>query len=139
MLSIGTAITICLSTKYGLGHHVIDQSPSDLVLFLKTGFALRLLYQLTLWFTKMGICIFYRRVFQDRQSKLYINLIIGFLFLSGIPIVLLVLFECIPIQTVWNLESGKCISYNVSVYLSAICNIVADIVVMAFAIPRVGK
>ena len=72
------AIVACLQTNYGFRHHTMLQSLA-LIPFFKVSFASRILYQLVLWFTKMGVCIFYRRVFQDTKSKLFINLALGFL------------------------------------------------------------
>jgi hypothetical protein len=127
----------------GLGHHSIYQNPTDTAPFLKLGFADRILYQLVLWFTQMGLCVFYRPVFQDNRSIQYINWTIGFLAASEVTILVLVIIQCVPIEGSWSLQftaiEAKCMQLSVSVYVSAVCNIVADIVLVAFAVPRVRK
>jgi hypothetical protein len=132
------AIVACLETNYDFRHHAMLQSLA-LIPFFKVSFASRILYQLVLWFTKMDVCIFYRRVFQDTKSKLFINLALGFLVATGILIMLLNLLQYIPIEGNWNLKPGKCMPYLIYVYVTSICNILADIVLLAFAIPHISK
>ena len=130
---------LCLETSYGLGHHTMFQSPSAVTPFRKASFSAKILYQLVLWLTKMGVCMFYRRIFQDNRSKRIINLTIGFVVITGVLTMLLAIFQCIPIEGAWDLEPSKCLPILANVYVSSICNILADIILLTFAIPRVSK
>lgn len=133
------SILICVQTKYGSGHHAIDQRLSDLPPLFKISFVLRILYPLVLCFTKLGICTLYRHVFQDPRSRLYINLMIGVMVISGIIFVLLVLLQCVPIESNWNLQPGKCMAYGISVYATGIFSIVSDVMLIVFVVPRIGE
>ena len=128
-----------LQTKYGLGHHAIDQNLAYLTPLLAVSFVGRFLYLLVIFFTKLGICTFYLRVFQDSRSKLFIRLTIAFLVVTEIPLLLLVLLACIPIQGSWDLKPAKCMDFSVSAYITAAFHITTDIMLIAFVIPRVGK
>ena len=67
----------CLIVKYGAGRHiqtltVADIQPNDIMAYI-----VRLVYQLVLSGTKLGICCFYLRVFVDRNSRYLIFGLIG--------------------------------------------------------------
>ncbi|KAE9365028.1 hypothetical protein N431DRAFT_305398, partial [Stipitochalara longipes BDJ] len=141
IFSVGSTLIICLQTKWGFGHHSIFQNPSDRRPFLLASYVDRILYQLTLCLTKIGLSVFYRRVFDDDRSKRLMNWTISFLVLSEIVILALAIFQCFPIEDSWSLQleviKVQCMPFSVMVYVSAVCNIVADTVLVAFAVPRV--
>ena len=107
-----------------------------MVSFLKVAYANQIVYQVVVLFTKLGLCMFYRRVFQDDKSRTYINWNVGFLFVSGILALALVIFPCMPIRDFWSVE-GKCPPNYSNIYISAACSIIADVILVAFAIARV--
>ena len=128
---------ICLQTKYGLGHDTIDRNQITPFLFLS--FISQFPYILVIFFTKMGICAFYLRIFQDPRSKLLIRLIIAFLVATEIPVSLLALLQCMPIQGFWDFKPAKCTAFSIVAYVMAAFHIFTDIILMVFVIPRVGK
>jgi hypothetical protein len=69
--------------------------------------------------------------------------IIRFLVISGLVIIALLLFQCIPVEESWSLQLGticaQCMPFSVSVYVSASRNILTDIFLIAFATPGVRK
>ncbi|KAF8858709.1 hypothetical protein BDZ45DRAFT_743132 [Acephala macrosclerotiorum] len=62
----------CELTRFGSGKHVEAASLASLAPSVTIGFAARLLYQFAVTNTKLGICDFYHRVFQDRRSKIFV-------------------------------------------------------------------
>jgi hypothetical protein len=96
--------SICLTalnwvlTKHGAGRHLLAQNPEDLGLSFKLGFAGRIMYQVSLVTTKLAICTFYLRVFQDRWSKIFVWSVIGCVLAYGVPFVLFPFFACRPIE-----------------------------------------
>ncbi|KAH6665666.1 hypothetical protein B0J14DRAFT_209952 [Halenospora varia] len=136
IFSIGLAAGNCLLTRFGVGHHSIFSSVDDIISILKLAFASQLIYQFVLAVTKVGICLFYLRIFNDRTSKLSVYGLIAFVVLTFLPVQFAVVFRCHPVSDAWTIVSPNCGLQNPIVYASAACNIVADIMLMAFVIPR---
>ena len=95
----GIALTIlnCLLTRFGAGRHVqapINQNLSSLERQLQLAFASRILYQTCLMTTKIAICEFYKRIFSDRRSRIFIWCMIASVVAFSIPVSLSVVFEC---------------------------------------------
>ncbi|KAF4628888.1 hypothetical protein G7Y89_g9255 [Cudoniella acicularis] len=134
--SIGLAISNCIFTQYGTGHHTIIPNPANIIPTLKLAFASQLLYQFTLAITKVGICLFYLRIFQDRVSKILVYLITGFVVLTFLPLELGVVFRCSPVSDAWKFGNANCAAQNPRVFAAAACNIFADVLLMAFVFPR---
>ena len=69
--------------------------------------------------------------------------IIRFLVISGLVIIALLLFQCIPVEDSWSLQLGticaQCMPFSVSFYVSASRNILTDTFLIAFATPGVRK
>jgi hypothetical protein len=124
-------------TSLGFGHHEIFINPSKIVPSLLMTFIVRLTYQFVLFLVKLGMCVFYLRVFQDRTSRVLIYSIIGFLVGTFIPVQLLTIFMCTPVAGAWSVDSPQCMPRNPAVYFNAGSNIVTDICLMAFVIPRI--
>jgi hypothetical protein len=66
-------------TRYGAGRHIqtltlADIQPQDIL-----AYTVRLIYQLVLSGTKLGICFFHLRVFPDRNSRYIIFGLIAFI------------------------------------------------------------
>ena len=127
----------CYMTTLGFGHHKIFIPPSDVEPSLLMSFICRLTYQFVLFIVKLGMCIFYLRVFQDRTSKMIIYSIMGFLIATFIPVQLLTVFMCTPVAAAWSVDTSQCMPRNPVVYLNATSNIITDIGLMAFVIPRI--
>jgi hypothetical protein len=69
--------------------------------------------------------------------------IIRFLVISELVIIASLPFQCVPVEDSWSLQLGticaQCMQFSVGVYVSASRNILADIFLIAFAIPGVRK
>jgi hypothetical protein len=135
--SLGLAAANGLLTRFGGGHHQVFQTPADIVPTLKLAFLGRLMYQFALCLTKVGICVFYLRVFQDRQSKRLVYAITGFVLLSGVIIEFIFIFSCIPVADAGATANQHCVSSIPSTVANAVCNILADVFLMIFVLPRV--
>jgi hypothetical protein len=103
----------------------------------KLSFIGSILFQLVVCLTKLGMCLSYLRIFEDRRSRVLLNLIMAFLTASGITTVLLIVFSCSPVAALWMPQLGSYMKAGPNVVTSAVCNTAADIMLMAFAIPRV--
>ncbi|KUJ17544.1 uncharacterized protein LY89DRAFT_584744, partial [Mollisia scopiformis] len=135
--SLGLAVTNALLIPFGGGHHAIFQKPSQITPTLKIAFIGRLIYQFVLCLTKLGICLFYLRVFQDKASKRQVYMIAAFTIISALVIEIEFVFQCNPVSDAWNFVNPNCKATNPSVVTNCVCNIIADVWIMAFVIPRV--
>jgi len=89
--NLGSAIlTIldCVLTRYGAGRHIQTLTLADIRPQNILAYTVRLIYQLFLRGTKLGICFFYLRVFPDRNSRYIIFGLIAFIILFTIPLLL---------------------------------------------------
>jgi hypothetical protein len=128
----------CLFTNYGSGHHQILQTIEDAAVSVKISYVARVFYQFVLCTTKLGIYSFYLRAFQDRRSKILIYSLTAFVVLFSVPLEIYILVQCRPGQV----KSGNplvCDQNSPDIYMSAIFNIVADALLLAFIVPRISK
>ncbi|OBT53330.1 hypothetical protein VE04_05471 [Pseudogymnoascus sp. 24MN13] len=129
----------CSITFYGIGRHFTVQLPQDAVRVLVISYATRLLYQCILATTKIAILTLYLRIFTDARSQCMVYGMISFVVLYTIPCLLLLIFECTPFYDSWNPYKfpQTCINLTIQVYMSAGFNIFLDLLMVAFAVPRV--
>lgn len=106
---------------------------------MKLAFASRVVYQFVLCTTKLGICSFYLRIFQDRHSKITVYALIGFILVSALAIEFTFIFSCKPVSGAWTLGEQNCLPVNPSFIANTVCNVVGDLALMIFVIPKIGK
>jgi hypothetical protein len=136
--SLALAVLDALFVKFGTGHHSSLQTLPDVRATLKLAFASRLVYQFVICTTKLGICTFYLRVFQDKRSKMLIYLLLGFIIITALVIELAFIFACKPVSGAWAIPQ-TCASPFASFYTNTITSVMADVALMVFVIPRVRK
>ncbi|PMD37525.1 hypothetical protein L207DRAFT_531807 [Hyaloscypha variabilis F] len=103
---------------------------------LKLAFVSRVVYQFVICTTKLGICTFYLRVFQDKGSKMLIYSLLGFIITTALVIELAFIFACKPVAGAWAIPQ-TCASPFASFYANTITSVMADVALMVFVIPRV--
>lgn len=90
--------------------------------------------------TKIAICIAYKRVFQDRTSRMLVYALIGYTCTVAIASIGVTVFQCDPIRGTWDiLLPSKCINTNIQFDVLMVGNVTSDIFLLAFVIPRVSK
>ena len=128
----------CICVAYGMGSPQYLQGASDATTTAWLSYALRLIYQVVLGTTKLGICMFYLRVFQDRKSQILIFSMMGFLCLFTIPLEIYVAVSCREADPLVS-NSLTCIHNTSDIYLFAIFSIVSDAMLVIFVIPRIRE
>lgn len=128
---------------YGSGRHIqfVLADGNVFAIRLILAFVSRILFQAVLGATKIGTCELYLRVFQDRTSKMIIRCIEGFIALYTIALLCDIVFRCTHIPDAW-LPGGTlrtCHAQIPGLYTNTACNIMADILLVGFAIPRISK
>ena len=139
LASLGLAVVDCFFVKFGTGHHSFLQTLLDALAILKLAFASRLIYQFVICTTKLGICTFYLRVFQDKRtggSKMLIYSLLGFIIITALVIELAFILACKPVSGAWAIPQ-TCASPFASFYANTITSVMADVTLMMFIIPRV--
>ena len=155
---IGSIIITVLNGElvvHGSGRHLIVQKPDDLLPTMHLAFAGRVLYQTCIGTTKLGICAFYMRIFQDRKSQIVIWAMAGAIAAFTLALTLGVLLQCQPIDgTVsiilsvqisdiypgaWSPVPAKCIGQTPATIASGVLNILADVALLVFVIPKISK
>ena len=89
---------------------------------------------------KVGILLFYWRVFIMRDFRRRVAMVGAIVLASSISIFLVMMFQCNPIPRFWaDTEDGYCIN-QIALYLSgASLNIASDILVLSLPIRQVWK
>ena len=147
----------CMSTRYGSGHHMqASMNMQSIGMGMKIGFLCKLFYQLCLMTTKIGICLFYRRIFQDgRGSVIFVWGMIAFISAYSIPVIITVIFSCKPIKGrsprlfqfrqlpdihigAWTPIHAVCVENTSFLYTSVVLNIVADVALLVYVVPKIG-
>ena len=99
---------------YGLGRHKYYLSNYDFKEFLKYDYLDWMQTFATLAVSKISICLFLLRLSRFTKLKSVLWGLIGFLVITHLPLILLILVQCNPISKEWNTAiSGRCFSKEV--------------------------
>lgn len=131
--------TNIILTKNGAGHYQELMTMDKTIATLQIAYASRIIYVFGITVTKLGIAIFYLRVFRDKTSTYLAYAIIAAVDICGIVLEGNVIFQCKPISGNWDLKPAKCLPNVPVLYAIMGCNIVGDLLLMAFAIPRISE
>src|ERR1700738_455515 len=85
---------ICIA--YGNGRHQSLQEPAARIISGQLSYATRVMYLFVLGTTKIGLCVFYLRIFQDRTSKIMIYTLVGFICAVTVALEVYVAARCRP-------------------------------------------
>lgn len=97
-------------------------------------------FLLCLSLTKISTSLFYRRVFDDFISRIFIHGTIGAIVIYTLIFECLIIFQCTPVSKGFDsTEDGTCLSIVPTFYAISIMNIVSDVWLIIFVIPRVLK
>jgi hypothetical protein len=117
----------------------LPESPGAAAMAIKLSFVSRVLYQLCLAATKLGICAFHLQVFQDRTSKRLVYLMVGFILIISTSLLFATIFQCRPIAAAWSSHYGTFLISVAQVYALGITSIAADVFMLVFVVPRIRE
>lgn len=88
---------------------------------------------------RIAICLIYARIFQDKTSRIIIYTLLFFQIITTIPLTLLVVFQCDPIASQWDLSIPiiRCLDPLRGIIAFTACSVFSDAMLIAFAVPRV--
>ncbi|KAI0393643.1 hypothetical protein F5Y17DRAFT_458652 [Xylariaceae sp. FL0594] len=136
-LCIVMSTFIFLMLKYGSGRHQADLPEATVTTFVKLLWVYMLIWANGVFAVKVGILLFYWRVFQKTPSFRIAAIAVGFfstgIFLSNF---FSFTFQCYPVQKFWQPKTvGSCINQNAFYLGSAIINVFGDIAVLSLPLP----
>ena len=108
---------VMLEVDYGLGRHVQYLPLDHYEGFLKYNFLDWIQVFITLALSKISICLFLLRISKFERWRWFLFGLIGFLVVTHVPLTLLFIFQCIPLQKNWETVEeavpGHCMSKKV--------------------------
>ncbi|KAJ0309499.1 uncharacterized protein N0V96_003078 [Colletotrichum fioriniae] len=103
-------------------------------------YVLQMLYIFVQGFAKISIACFYYRVFTGKTFRLKTNIFLIFLTTRSLLFLLLIIFQCTPIQSIWNRAiPSQCLNISAISYGGAACSILEDIVLIALPVPELMR
>lgn len=128
----------------GVGHHVAEVAttkPEQLVLWAKCLLAMEWVYGLAVMLPKLAILGFYLRIFVLKSFRRTVYALIGIVILTFLATGLTAVFQCIPLQYIWDktIPGGHCINVLAFYRWISLPNIITDAMMLALPIPMVWK
>ncbi|KAH8880093.1 hypothetical protein GQ53DRAFT_755429 [Thozetella sp. PMI_491] len=123
---------------FGVDLWTVDEA--TLTQALKVFFIDESFYLVVLVLSKISVCFFYLRVFPNRWLRMAVYGVMAWVGLSGIIILFMQIFQCMPIDYNWNGWKGgygayHCLNVNLLAWVSAGLSIVQDVVILALPLP----
>jgi hypothetical protein len=129
-------------TRYGSGRHIESTTPAELGQLLLRAYFARLLYQLVLGTTKIGLCLFNIRIFWNKASRQWMYSIIAVTTVYTLAIGFQITFQCRPVKGAWDIfiqPPPKCISNTPGLIASSVLNVAVDSVLIVFVLVKISK
>ncbi|KAH6971483.1 hypothetical protein BKA56DRAFT_557341 [Ilyonectria sp. MPI-CAGE-AT-0026] len=124
----------------GLGRHYWNLNTENAQTILQLIYAFQILYILIQVSAKGSLLAFYRRIFPNRRFQIAVWAGLAFLLGHGIVFLCLIIFQCRPIDSIWNRNlEGKCLNITAIVNSGAALSIVEDIAFLVMPIPELLK
>ncbi|KAF2970620.1 hypothetical protein GQX73_g2977 [Xylaria multiplex] len=134
---IAASIFDFLGLVYGSGIHEADLPHDTVTMFMRLLWVYMLIWATGVFSVKIGILLFYWRVFQRtasfRNGAIVVCFISTGIFLSNF---FTFTFQCFPVRKFWEPDTkGTCINQNAFYLASAIINVFGDIAVLSLPLP----
>lgn len=129
---------VITEVSYGLGQHRIDLSVEQYSNFLKYYYLDTAQFFIALATCKISICLFLLRLSQFNKIKRILYGLIVFLVVTHLALFFLNVFQCSPVDRVWNLDDpGKCFSEEMVMNIliaQGVFSFITDFICAAFPI-----
>lgn len=126
----------------GLGKHVIDISPGNLVKQLKALYVCYIIYDTSISLPKFSVLLFYARIFGTQKKPFkYLLWFTHFLVFSWlVSVALLGVLLCSPIEKQWKPSTpGHCHPNTVLWLSSAIPSVGIDLILLLLPLPMLWR
>ncbi|PCG89955.1 Hypothetical protein PENO1_101720 [Penicillium occitanis (nom. inval.)] len=133
LLAIGLVIASCMTTKYGVGKHIIAVSASDLTSLSKLNFVVEILYPGSIAMAKLSMVVLFSRTLAvDRGSKIFLWGLGVWIFFWAVGTYLDVFLECRPLHSIWTAECAPSFATSLS---TGVLNVLSDFAILAYPQP----
>lgn len=108
---------------------------------MRPDYVCQILWAAVMYFIKMSILFLYLRIFPDRIFRRYVIATIVLVSVSIVILEPLVIWQCNPVNAVWNLQRkyAYCVGVSAVAYSNSAVNIFTDIVVVVLPLPLLSK
>ncbi|KAL2810034.1 hypothetical protein BJX63DRAFT_423398 [Aspergillus granulosus] len=137
-----TILVITTVTHGGVGLHIGEVDPGDLIYTMKMIIVLQSFYGVGLSLVKTSLMVLYYRLFGTKRSFRIAIFITGAIVWGwGFSIVLESFLLCKPIEFNYNpfLPGGTCGNRNAAFVVAGVLNMVTDFMVMSLPVPYIWK
>ncbi|KAI0880613.1 uncharacterized protein GGS22DRAFT_174350 [Annulohypoxylon maeteangense] len=144
-MSLPMLICIAMSTNdfvglvYGSGQHQADLDNQTVQSFMKNLYLYEIFWSIGVFSVKVGILIFYWRVFHTRAFRVSAIAVGTFSLMIFLVNFFTFVFQCTPIKSFWEGNLEDCIDRNAFYLASAIINVAGDIAVLTLPLPVVWR
>ncbi|KAI0998903.1 hypothetical protein K3495_g9293 [Podosphaera aphanis] len=123
----------------GFGTHVYQLNPELVGQILKLFFIAENLYAVEVIVIKVSLCCFFLRIFPQRIFRICCYSLIIYMAILAAVWVLLLVFQCKPITSNWNIniEHPRCYNIQIYSYVGAAAAMSQDACILALPIPLV--
>ena len=107
-----------------------------------TTYISQVLFIIALPLTKLSICLSYRRVFATSErdrSRYLVDIIVGLLVLTAVPLIFITIFQCHPISAYWSgsPDRSMCLDLIPVFYVNGVSNMVTDAALILLLFPQI--
>jgi hypothetical protein len=144
VLLITVSIIILEMSLKGFGLHYWNVPTDNAVQLLKLFYVCQMLYILVQIFSKVAILALYTRLFPEFITwfRWSVRGMIAFMFIHGTVFFLLVVFQCWPINSIWDktITDARCLPVSAAIgFTGAGLSIVEDFIILLLPLPLVWK
>ncbi|KAI1080804.1 hypothetical protein F5B20DRAFT_95011 [Whalleya microplaca] len=138
----GTCALTIMGGHYGSGKHLWANNLPDVSMVFKLLYAYTYVYAGSVSFTKLGILLFYRRIFQRGSKSFFYRLYFAAFMCTGYPLAIWFTMAgiCNPVSQFWTQfigTQGTCVDVNAAFLTMTVINMVNDIIVLVVPIPEI--
>ncbi|KAF3002247.1 hypothetical protein E8E14_006260 [Neopestalotiopsis sp. 37M] len=139
------SITARSVRQSAVGHHIgylEETNPEAVTLFFKYLVAVSAWYYVTIWISKVAICLLYRRLFPQKTVHVIVTITLGILISTSIACLIADLAACKPFSANWAppaVQAVQCIDKETLFIWSTLPNIVTDVIMLVLPLPIVWR
>ncbi|KAE9373711.1 hypothetical protein N431DRAFT_465988 [Stipitochalara longipes BDJ] len=138
-LLLPTSVIEILTVYKGFGEHLWKIAPDKLPRVIEFFYITECFYATPLAFAKISVLLLYLRIFMAPWLRFIAWTTIGCVAISATITTIMSIFQCIPIQSIWNPAlPKKCIDVNTYSVTSSAVNTALDVAILMMPLPELG-
>lgn len=136
-LSVPLNVFAILLATHGFGKHVWDIDPANGSNLLMWFYLCQITWASSMALIKASILFLYLRLFPHPKFRVAVYATFAFLFASSAIIILLGVFQCIPVSAVWTygVKDASCLDLNSVTFANAAMNILTEVLILLLPLP----